>query len=193
MSLKPQPIEPVPESTVRVARAAFATGNPSVTRRDQFGTIFDDADFLDLYDHEGQPGLSPWRLALVTMMQCRENLSDRQAAEAVRGRIDWKYVLALERTDPGFDHSVLCEFRGRLFSGNAEERLLDTLLEHCRASGLLKARGKQRTDATHVLAAIRVLNRLESVAETLRATLNDRATEAPQWLRALAPPEWYAR
>jgi transposase-like protein DUF772 len=127
------------------------------------------------------------------MMQFREHLSDRQAAEAVRARIDWKYLLGLALTDPGFDHSVLCEFRDRVLAGHAEEMLLDKLLERCRACGVLKAGGKQRTDATHILAAIRGLNRLELVAETLRAALNDLAVEAPQWLRTLAPPEWYRR
>ena len=80
-----------------------------------------------------------WRL--VTIMQFRENLADRQAAEAVRARIDWKYLLSLELTDPGFDFSVLSEFRDRLLAGSAEELLLDKLLERCRALGLLKARG----------------------------------------------------
>ena len=141
----------------------------------------------------GQPGLPPWRLALVTMMQFREHLSDRQATEAVRARIDWKYLLGLALTDSGFDYAVLCEFRARIVSGNSAKMLLDKLLERCRAFGLLKTRGQQRTDATHVLAAIRVRNRLEVVAATLRAALNARATEAPQWLRALAPSEWYAR
>jgi transposase len=193
MSLQPIPIASVPEETVRVAQAAFASGNPYLTLRDKLGPIYQDDDFTALFPACGQPGLPPWRLALVTMMQFRENLSDRQAAEAVRVRIDWKYLLGLELADPGFDHSVLCEFRDRILAGNAAERLLEKLLERCRALGVLKARGKQRTDATHVLAAIRVLNRLELVAETLRAALNDLATEAPQWLRALAPPEWYVR
>ena len=193
MSLQPTPIDPVPEETARVAQAAFASGNPYLTLRDQLGTIYQDDDFTALFPACGQPGLPPWRLALVTMMQFRENLSDRQAAEAVRGRIDWKYLLGLELTDPGFNHSVLCEFRDRILAGHAEEMLLDKLLERCRTLGVLKARGKQRTDATHVLAAIRVLNRLELVAETLRAALNDLAVEAPEWLRALAPSEWYRR
>src|ERR687890_2631539 len=123
----------------------------------------------------------------------REDLPDRQAAEAVRARIDWKYLLGLELTDPGFGHSVLCEFRSRLLEGGAEERLLHRLLEACQARGLLEARGRQRTDATHVLAAIRVLNRLELVGETLRAALNELATVAPDWLRELAPEGWYRR
>ena len=111
MSLRPHVLAPVPEETARVARAAFPKGNPYLTLRDALGTIFQDDDFTDLYSHEGQPGLSAWRLALVTIMQFRETLSDRQAAESVRARIDWKYLLSLDLTDPGFDFSVLSEFR----------------------------------------------------------------------------------
>jgi transposase len=193
MSLKPSAVQSIPEETMRVARAAFPQGNAYLTLRDALGTIFADEDFAPLFPPCGQPGLPPWRLALVTLMQFRENLADRQAAEAVRARIDWKYLLGLELTDPGFDFSVLSEFRDRLLAGSAEERLLDTLLERCRALGLLKARGPQRMDSTHVLAAIRVLSRLELVAETLRAALNDLATVAPDWLQGLAPREWYER
>ena len=193
MSLHPHVITPVPEDTARVARAAFPKGHPYLTFRDALGTIFQDEDFAALFPAWGQPALPPWRLALVTLMQFRENLADRQAAEAVRARIDWKYLLSLELTDPGFDFSVLSEFRDRLLAGSAEELLLEKVLERCRGAGLLTARGHQRTDATHVLAAIRVLNRLELVAETLRATLNAVATVAPAWLQGMAPLAWYER
>src|SRR3712207_4918197 len=196
MSLKPSPIEPVPEETARIARAAFRKGNPLLQLRDELGLIFADADFADLFPKRGQPGLAPWRLALVTLLQFRENLADRQAAEAVRARIDWKYLLGLELTDAGFDVSVLCEFRARLVEGGAEERLLEKLLVRCRELGLLKARGRQRSDTTHVLAAIRMLNRLELVGETLRAALNELAAVAPDWLRGAVPAAWperYAR
>jgi transposase len=193
MSLHLHVIEPVPEETARIAQAAFPKGHPYLTFRDALGTIFQDEDFTTLFPAWGQPGLPPWRLALVTIMQFRENLADRQAAEAVRARIDWKYLLSLELTDPGFDFSVLSEFRDRLLAGSAAELLLDKLLERCRALGLLTARGQQRTDSTHVLAAIRVLNRLELVAETLRAALNAVATVAPDWLQALTPLAWYER
>src|ERR671915_124048 len=159
MSLKPSPLQPVPEETARVAHAAFPKGHPYLTFRDALGTIFQDEDFTALFPAWGQPGLPPWRLALVTIMQFREHLADRQAAEAVRARIDWKYLLSLELTDPGFDFSVLSEFRDRLLAGSAEELLLNKLLERCSAVGLLKARGQQRTDATHVLAAVPVLGR----------------------------------
>jgi transposase len=183
----------IPESTVQVAQAAFPKGNPYLTLRDRLGTIFEDKDFIELFPKLGQPALAPWRLALVTVMQFRENLTDRQAAEAVRDRIAWKYLLSLELTDPGFDFSVLSEFRSRLLDGKAEAILLEKLLTICRELELVKARGKQRTDATHVLAAIRVMNRLEQVAETMRAALNKLATEAPIWLQRVAPVEWYKR
>src|SRR5215510_12908836 len=176
MSLRPQPIGPIPEQTARVAHAAFPKGNPYLMLRDQLGPIFQDDSFATLFPAWGYPGLPPWRLALVTIMQFRENLSDRQAAEAVRARIDWKYLLGLQLTDPGFDFSVLCEFRDRLLAGSAAALLLDKLLARCRTMGLLTVRGQQRTDSTHVLAAIRVMNRLELVAETLRAALNELAT-----------------
>jgi transposase len=127
------------------------------------------------------------------VMQFAEGLSDRQAAEAVRGRIDWKYALGLELGDPGFDFSVLSEFRARLVGGSAEHLLLDALLEACKARGYLRARGQQRTDSTHVLGVLRALSRLELVAETLRAALDAIALVAPDWLRAQAAPEWFER
>jgi len=193
MSLRPQPIGAIPEQTAQGARAAFPKGNPYLALRDHLGTIFQDDDFAALFPAWGYPGLPPWRFALVTMMQFREHRADRQAAEAVRARIDWKYLLGLALMDPGFDFSVLSEFRDRRRAGSAAERLLEQLLEGWRTRGLLKARGQLRTDATHVLAAIRVLNRLELVAETLRAALNELATVAPTWLQGVAPLEWYER
>ena len=193
MSLHPQSNSLVPVDTQRVAKAVFKKGNPYVTLHDELGPIFDDTDFTELFSKVGQSAIPPWRLALVTLMQFRENLSDRQAAEAVRSRIDWKYLLRLELTDTGFDHSVLSEFRGRLLAGNVEHLLLDKLLERCQDLGLVKAGGKQRTDSTRVLGAIRSLNRLEVVGETLRAALNDLAVLAPEWLQQIVPEDWYER
>jgi len=194
MSLHPQASIPsVPLDTARVAHAAFRAGTPYLILRDQLGSIFTDSDFADLFPTHGQPAYPPWRLALVTLMQFREGLSDRQAAEAVRARIDWKYLLGLDLADPGFDHSLLCEFRDRLRCAGVEERLLNRLLELARARGVLKPRGRQRTDSTHVLAAIRVLNRLELVGETLRAALEAIAVAAPDWMRRAIPPVWVER
>jgi len=99
----------------------------------------------------------------------------------------------LERTDPGFDASVLNEFRTRLITGSAESLLFDTLLRWCRDHQLIKARGRQRTDSTHILAAVRALNRIEGVGETLRHALNSLAIVAPLWLRAVSPLEWKDR
>ncbi|GEO17362.1 hypothetical protein MAE02_50580 [Microvirga aerophila] len=161
--------------------------------RDRLGTIFTDAQFAPLFAHRGQLAECPWRLALVTLLQFAENLSNRRAADAVRSRIDWKYLLGLELTDPGFDASVLSEFRNRLVAGGAEEHLLDILLALCREQKLLSGRDRQRTDSTHVLAAVRFLNRLDCMTETLRAALNALATVAPEWLRAEADPAWLER
>jgi transposase len=182
MSVHQQPIRPVPEETARVAHLVFPKGNRYMTMRDEIGTLYTDNDFAKLFSTLGQPAISPGQLALICVMQFIEDLSDRQAAEAVRSRIDWKYALNLELTDPGFDFSVLCEFRARLIEGNVEHKLLDSLLENFKAKGWVKAGGQQRTDSTHILAATRTLNRLEGIAETLRAGLNYIATVAPDWL-----------
>src|SRR5664279_2901495 len=184
---------PVPAETAQVARAAFPKGKRYVTWRDELGPVYTDEAFRELFARRGQPAQSPASLTLVTIMQFMENLSDREAAEAVRSRIDWKYLLGLELSDPGFDFSVLNEFRQRLLGGSAEALLLDRLLELARARGLLKARGQQRTDSTHVLAAVRNLNRLELVGEAMRQALNRLADVAPEWLRGWVPAEWYRR
>ncbi len=193
MSLRPQPVSAVPPDTARVAHAAFPRGTRWTRLRDELGTIYEDADFASLFPTRGQPALAPWRLALVTVLQFAEGLTDRQAAEAVRARIDWKYLLGLPLEDRGFDFSVLCEFRRRLIDGAAEQQLLERLLARCQERELLKARGRQRTDSTRVLAAVRDLNRLECVGETLRHTLNVLAVAAPEWLRQQAPAAWFDR
>jgi transposase len=191
--LRPMPIEPIPPETARIARAAFPKGNRYLRLADELDTLFTDEAFGALFPTHGQPACPPWRLALVTILQFAEGLSDRQATHAVRSRIDWKYVLRLELTDPGFDASVLSEFRGRLLAGSAEFLLFDTLLTRCRDRQLVRARGRQRTDSTHILAAVRALNRIEVVGETRRHALNRLAVVAPEWLRAVSPPDWQDR
>lgn len=193
MSLGPTEMGSIPEETKRIAQAAFPKGNVSIQMRDELGGLFEAADWKKAYSRLGQPGWSAWRLMLVTVMQFSEGLSDRQAADAVRGRIDWKYALGLELEDSGFDFSVLSEFRDRLIEGQAEQYLFEMLLERFKALGLLKARGQQRTDSTHVLAAVRALNRTVLVGETLRAVLNQLAVVVPDWLREQVPADWYER
>lgn len=183
----------VPEGTARVARKAFPNGNVYMRMRDELGPLYRDSEFAELFSNCGPQGVPPGLLALVTVMQYAEGLSDRQTAEQVRARIDWKYALGLELTDAGFDYSVLSEFRSRLIRGSMEEKLLNDMLAAFRERGWLKARGRQRTDSTHVLAAIRTLNRLECVGETMRHTLNTLAVVAPDWLKAWVPPEWVDR
>jgi transposase len=193
MSLKPQAIGPIPEETARIARAAYPKGNIYIQLRDTLGTIYEDEQVADLFSQRGQPAETPWRLALVCVMQFREGLSDRQAADAVRGRLDWKYLLGLELSDPGFDHTVLVEFRQRLLSGKHDLLLFDLLLTRLREAGYLRGRGRQRSDSTHVLAKIRSLNRVEGVGETFRAALNSLAVAAPVWLEEQMQEEWVER
>jgi len=193
MCLHPCEVSSIPEQTARVANAAFPKGNLYMKMRDAFDTCFKDEEFTDLFPSRGKPALTPWRLALVTVFQFVEGLSDSQAAEGVRARIDWKYSLSLDLEDTGFHSSVLCEFRSRLLDGTAESRLFESLLTQFKDRGLLKSRGKQRTDSTHVLSSVRDLNRLELLGETLRAALNALAETAPHWLLQQVNPEWFDR
>jgi transposase len=193
MSLRAHRGRSVPEETAKVARRAFRKGNAYLLIRDELEVWYEDSEFALLFSHRGQPSLSPAMLALCTVVQFAEGLSDRQMAEAVRARIDLKYLLGLELTDPGFDASVLCEFRDRLLAGQMEEKLFDNLLQRFKEKGLLKGHQQQRTDSTHVLAAVRKVNRLELVGETMRHVLNDLATVAPQWLMQHVEKEWFDR
>lgn len=193
MSLQPEALPAIPEETARVARSLFPKGNRYMWFRDELGAIYHDEQFATLYPNVGQIAEQPWRVAVMSIIQYMENYTDRQAAEAMKTRIDLKYALSLELTDSGFDFSVLSEFRSRLIKGGLEEVLLTTLLSICRERGWLKERGKQRTDSTHIEAAIRIMNRLECVGETLRAALNSLAVVVPDWLRAHVPQEWYDR
>ena len=193
MSLAPQSKNAIPESTQRVARAAFPKGNIYMRMRAALGEVYRDATFAELFPGCGQRAESPGRLAWVTVMQFSDGLSDRQAAGAVRARIDWKYVLGLELEDAGFDHSVLSEFRERLVSGQKEQVLLDERLSHLKERKLLKERGQQRTDSTHILGAVRQLNRIEIVGESLRHALNALSELVRAWVQEIAGSEWYAR
>jgi len=194
MTFRPHPLPPIPPATAAAVQGAFPKGNLYVNLRAEFGALYTDELFADLYPDQGRPvEVAPWRLAVVLVMQYLEGLTDRQAADAVRRCLDWKYALSLELTDPGFDFTLLHDFRERLLAQNAAPRLLDTLLAACQARGLLTRRGTQRTDSTHILAAVRTLHRLECVLETLRLVLNRLAAVDPDWLQARVPEVWYER
>ncbi len=172
----------IPTETIRVAKAAFPKGNIYMRMRDELGIIYDEKIFANLFARYGRPAIAPWRLALISIMQFAENLTDRQAADAVRSRIDWKYALGLDLGDCGFDFSVLSEFRTRLIEGGIEQELFEKMLSRLREVGLLKAPKNQRTDSTHVLANLRELSRKEIIGETIRSALNAIAAVAPNWL-----------
>jgi transposase len=197
MSLPRDGVHPVPEETARVAHGAFPGGNVYLRLRDELGMLVDDAMFTTVYSSAGQPALHPWQLALVSVMQFMENLSDRQAAQAVRARIDWKYALGRELTDESVHYSVRSRVSDTPGAGESRsslaQALLDTVLHRCQERGWLKARGRPRTDSTSILGAVTALNQLELVGETLRHALNVLATVAPEWLTPQAPPEWFAR
>jgi IS5 family transposase len=196
MSVQPVPW-PQPSKEIVAAVRGMYRGRRAplpVVVRDELGELFADEQFAAAFGVRGRPGWSPGRLVLVTALQFAESLTDRQAAEAVRVRIDWKYCLGLDLADEGFDHSILCEFRARLVEHGLAERALDLLLAALVDKGLLKAGGRARTDSTHVLAAVRDLNRLELAGESVRAVLEALAVAAPDWLaEAIDVPDWTAR
>ncbi|MER5363338.1 IS1182 family transposase [Streptomyces sp. NPDC002785] len=193
MSLRPRSGEQVPPLTARIARASNPDGTTAIWVRDRLDGLWRDEDFTDWYPRDGRPGLSPAQLATVCVLQFLLGLSDRQAAEAVRCRIDFKYAMALELDDPGFHHSVLADFRDRLAEGDRADRLLDLALTRLKEAGLVRERTTQRTDSTHVLAAVRDLTRLELVTEAVRAVLEEVAGVAEHLLDGLVDEEWGRR
>src|SRR5258707_1960393 len=193
MSMKPHGLEPIPEETRQLVQRVCPKGTMVTQLRDGLGPIYSDEQFAHLFPKRGRAAEAPWRLALVTVLQAIEGLSDRQAAAFVRTRIDWLYALALPLDDPGFDYSILTDFRQRLLAAQAQDLILEPILQLCRQRGWLKAQGKQRTDATAVLARVRALSSLESVGEGMRAALNALAEQDPDWLRAHLNPAWFER
>src|SRR5215469_14488941 len=183
-----QPVRwPEPEPQIAAAITAMygvrKTERPlAVLVRERLGQWLADEEFAAAFGIRGKPGWSPSRLALVTVRQRAESLTDRGAADAVRARIDWKYLLGLSLGDPGFDHSVLPEFRDRVADAGLEQVVLDALLARLAAGGLVRAGGKQRTDSTHVVAAVAALNRLELAGESVRAALEALTAAHPDWV-----------
>jgi transposase len=193
MSIRPRLGVEVPELTVRVARASNPAGTTAMWVRDRLDGLWEDEDFAGWYPRDGRPGISPAQLATVSVLQFLLDLSDRDAAEAVRCRIDFKYALGLELDDPGFHFSVLGDFRGRLLEDGRADRLLDLALARLKEAGLVRERTTQRTDSTHILAAVRDLTRLELVTEAVRAALEEVARTAGDALEGLIDDDWGRR
>jgi transposase len=185
MCVQPVPW-PEPDPLIAAAIAAKYSGKRppplAVLIRDRLGQWLGDEDFAAAFGIRGRPGWSPSRLALVTILQRAESLTGRQAAEAVRTRIDWQYLLGLPLDDPGFDHTVLAGFRDRVTRAGLEQVALTALLARLVPEGLVKAGGKQRTDSTYVTAAVAALTRLELAGESVRAALEALAAAHPAWL-----------
>lgn len=193
MSLRPRSGEQVPSLTAQIARASNPDGTTAIWVRDRLDGLWCDEDFADWYPRDGRPGLSPAQLATVCVLQFLLGLSDRQAAEAVRCRIDFKYAMAMELDDPGFHHSVLADFRDCLAEGDRADRLLDLVLARLKEAGLVRERTTQRTDSTHVLAAVRDLTRLELITEAVHAALEELAGASPHLLDELVDEDWGSR
>ncbi|MEV0637780.1 transposase [Streptomyces sp. NPDC050619] len=193
MSLRPLSGEQVPSLTAQVARASNPGGTTAIWVRDRLDGLWNDEDFAGWYPRDGRPGLSPAQLATVCVLQFLLGLSDRQAAKAVRCRIDFKYALAMELDDPGFHHSVLADFRERIAQDDRADRLLDLALARLKEAGLVRERPTQRTDSTHVLTAVRDLTRLELVTEAVRAALEEVARTASHLLNDLVDEDWGRR
>ena len=193
-ALWPEP-DPQIAAAIKAMYGSRKTGRPLAAEiRDRLGQWLADEGFAAAFGIRGRPGWAPSRLALVTVLQRAEKLTGRLAAEAVRARLDWKYLLGLSLDDPGFDHTVLAEFRGKVAEAGLERVALDALLERLAAGGLVKAGGKQRTDSTQVIAAVAALNRLELAGESVRAAVEALAAAHPAWLeQRICVSDWTRR
>ena len=190
MCLKPQPSRPMPEDLARLGTILLPEDSPYRLIGEHLYAQYDNAAFADLYHAEGKPALPPVDLLFVLALQALEDIGDRAAADAVRLHLDWKYALHLPLDYVGFDFSVLSEFRARLLAHDASARLFDTLLTQLRNLGLLKRRGRQRSDSLAVLARLHLLTRIELVAETLRLAIRAVVEAEPAWAKATIPPAW---
>jgi transposase len=195
MSMQPQSWPEPAEEITRAVLGMYAGRRAPlpVVVRDELGELFADVEFAQAFSDRGPLGWSPGRLMLVTVFQAAQNLTDRQAAEAVRDQISWKYALGLGLADDGFDFTVLSEFRSRIVANSMEARVLDLLVARLVELGLIKSWGKQRTDSTHVLAAVRQLNQIELVGESVRACVEALAAAAPDWVKSCLDASWQYR
>jgi len=180
----------MPEETGRIGQQLLEENNTYRLIGDKLFAKLNEQEFIDLYPSNGQPGLSPVILAFVTVFQFIEKLPDRQAAESLRMRMDWKYALHLPLAYAGFNFSVLSEFRDRLIAGEAEGRVFEVLVAQIREMGLIKEHGKQRTDSIAMLSKVRWMSRLELAVETLRLAVVCLVKVEREWSQGILPPSW---
>jgi transposase len=192
MSLRLLGVGPIPEETARTVRAAHRKGHAYIAFADELADVFELSDFSELYSNLGQSAVHPVRLAMATLLQFANGFSDRQTVEAISDSLLWKYFLRLELEHPGWDASVLSEFRKRLLEGGCESLLFEKLLHVAEEKGLLK-HSHQRTDSTHVLSVAKTLNRLELVHEAMRNCLEELVDEAPEFVQAIMQVDWRDR
>jgi transposase len=187
MTLHPRDLSVMPADIAALGQKLLAPSNPYRVIGDQLADILQDAQFAALYEERGRAAISPGLLALVTLFQFLEDIPDREAADAVVVRLDWKYALHLPLEDAGFDFTCLCYFRRRLLDHAQERLVFAEVLRTIEARGLVQKRGKQRTDSLAVLGAVRALSVLELVSETLRLAVRTLAQAAPAWVAQELP------
>jgi transposase len=186
-------VPPVPTETLRVTRAAFPRGNLCMQIRDVLETVCADARYDSLFSWRGRQAEAPWRLVLVLLLQFAEGLSDRQAAEAVRGRLDWKYLLGLELADPGFNAALLSHFSTHLTPRAPEQHFLDAVLTACQTSHVPGAVRRRSLESKYLVTEARFINRLDRIAETFREALRAVTVAAPEWSNTWMPVDWHIR
>jgi len=190
MCLKIQSPWPMPAETERIGRKLLKENDVYRLIGDRLFEQLNEEEYADLYSAEGKPGISPILLAFLSVFQFMEKLADRQAVNALRMRLDWKYALHLPLEYEGFDFSVLSEFRDRLIKGQAEGRVFEKLVKQIREMGLIKEHGKQRTDSMAMLTKVRRLCRVETVVETLRLAIVAIVETDREWSEEIIPPSW---
>ncbi len=178
----------VPAETAALALPLMSETNIYRQIGDRFAELMPtEAVFEPVYSYKGRGAISPLLLALVTILQMMEKVPDRVAADFVVFRMDWKYALHLPLSYKGFHFTDLYAFRQRLVQHGAEKLVFDQVLAKLKAMGLIKERGKVRTDATHVVALLNRLSQLELVRESIRAALDAVSVLAPAWLNETVP------
>lgn len=185
--------QPLPENTARAARSVFNVENLYLAIGDQLDALFDDLNLDDLDAFGEKRANALLTLGMVTIFQFAEWLPDRQAADAVRTRLDWKYALHLPLDHPGIDPSALSEFRRRLQLNTAGQLVFRRMLSRVAELGLLGQGDKRQADVDEVLAAVDTLSRVEQLAEAMGRTIEALASRQPEWLRAISLPHWYER